>query len=600
MATSAVDKTASPSLRPRPRPAVLLDAAAIAGCWAFIAFLSTAQRWTWLNTPDAEFYATLGMFGHQVTDRTVTPVYYWTRLGTISPVRALTEVLGPWDGYYAFWLILIAVIVTAVFLMVRRFTTRFVSALMALLTCLSTVILAFLGNPYVTGTAMAAMFVVIAGTMWTLPATDRDASHPEGRGPRFAAPIITGVAFGWLAMTNPNATFMTAAVWVVATILITAHRRGDRGRYLLRTVPLVVLGASASFLALLLAGRIIFPGLDWLQTYLVWSKALNLAAYVSDAWAFTRDISIVVPITIMLTVVVTLAFRPRDPVLRVAASLSPTAFGFTVLLVLLNPNGTLEVGHYQSLQWPPALCGLAIAVAVIVGRRRASLWVVATGAGAVALTIAAGHHVGTMSLALGWTLALVSAALIVASVAWLSRTGVDSRRGGVALISVVAAVGVMLAGFQLLQNARRPTGVMAEGIYSNAYNPNDTQARLTSSRDAEAWLIDQTSPSDTVMVWVDADWARQEQTLLSMAAFQIWGANQVTPERTLDQTGLDNARAAHADVFAMYGKSMAPIIRFWSSIPREIEHTDPVCSTYPWPDPAVPTAYVCLTRLTWP
>ncbi len=157
-----------------------------------------------------------------------------------------------------------------------------------------------------------------------------------------------------------------------------------------------------------------------------------------------------------------------------------------------------------------------------------------------------------------------------------------------------------MAGFQLLQNARRPTGVMAEGIYSNAYNANDSEARLTSAHDAQAWLIGQTSPSDTVMVWVDADWASGEQTLLSMAAFQIWGANQVTPARTLDETGLDNARAARASVFALYGKSMQPIIDFWSSIPREVGHSDLECSTYPWPDPAVPEAHVCLTRLTWP
>jgi hypothetical protein len=598
MATSAVGETAAAPPRRRRTPAGLLDAATIAGCWAFIAFLSTAQRWTWLNTPDAEFYATLGLFGNEVTDRTVTPVYYWTRLGTIGPVRALTEVLGPWTGYYVFWLLLIAVIVIAVFLMVRRFTTRFVSALLALLACLSTVILAFLGNPYVTGTAMAAMFVVIAATMWTLPNRADDA--PERRGPRLAAPLLIGLAFGWLAMTNPNATFMTAAVWFVATILITAQRRSGRIRHLLRTVPLVVVGAAASFLALLTAGRVIFPGLDWVQTYLVWSRTLNLAAYVSDAWAFTRDISIVVPLTIMATVFVVLLVRPHDPVLRVAAALSPTAFGFTVLLVLLNPNGTLEVGHYQSLQWPPALCGLSLAIAVVVGRRSAGAWAVVAGAAAVVLTIVAGHRVGTMSLTAGWLLALVTAALLVASLTWLSRTRTGSRRTGVALVAVVAATGVLLAGFQLLQNARRPTGVMAEGLYSNAYNANDSAARLTSSRDAEAWLIDQTTTSDTVMVWVDADWASGEQTLLSMAAFQIWGANQVTAERTLDQTGLDNARAANASVFAMYGKSMAPIVSFWSSIPREIQHSDPECSTYPWPDPAVPTAYVCLTKLTWP
>ena len=53
----------------------LLDAGALVGIWVFVSFLSTAQRWTWLNTPDAEFYASLGLFGSEVTDCTVTPAY---------------------------------------------------------------------------------------------------------------------------------------------------------------------------------------------------------------------------------------------------------------------------------------------------------------------------------------------------------------------------------------------------------------------------------------------------------------------------------------------------------------------------------------------
>jgi hypothetical protein len=308
----------------------------------------------------------------------------------------------------------------------------------------------------------------------------------------------------------------------------------------------------------------------------------------------------VVPLTIMLTVLVSLVVRRRDPVVRVAAVLSPTAFGVTLLLVLLRPNGTLEVGHYQALQWPPALCALSLVVAATVAKRAGSGWAVLAAAAGVAATILAGHREGAIPLGVGWGIALVTASLFVAAVAWLTRSRIDAKGAALALVAVVAAVSLLMAGFQVLQNARRPSGAMAEGRYSSAYNANDSEARLTSAYEAEKWLIAQTAPSDTVMIWVDADWANGEQTLLSMAAFQIWGINQVTPERTMPGIGVGNAKAANASVIAMYGKSMAPIIAFWNSIPREIRHSDPQCSNYPWPDPAVPTAYLCLTRLTWP
>ncbi len=586
--------------RAHPWSSRLADIGALAACWVFVSFLSTAQRWTWLNTPDAEFYATLGLFGSEVTDRTVTPVYYWTRLGTIAPVRLLSELLGPWTGYHVFWLLLVAVLISSVFLMLRRFTSRPIAALMAVLTSLSTVVLAFLGNPYVTGTAMTAMVVIIAGIVWGLPANPPGESPAEGPVARVVPPLMTGLAFGWLVMTNPNATFMTAAVWLAGTGVVTLHRRDGRGRYLLRTTLLTAVGASAGFLVLLLAGRVIFPGLDWLDTYLFWSRALDLSAYVGDAWAFTRDISIVVPLTIMVTVAAAALVRRRDPLLRVAAVLSPSAFGFTLLFLLITPNGTLEVGHYQSLQWPPALCGLALAVAAVAGRRRTQPAPVAAGSAAVLLVILAGHWTGSLALSTGWLIALASAAAFLASYAYLSRAQAESRQAVIALTALIATTGLLMSGFQLLQNSRRPTGVMAEGVYSNAFNANDTEARLISSYDAQRWLIGQTTREDTIMVWVDADWAQQEQTLLSMAAFQIWGANQITAERTLDQTGLSNAAAARTSVIAMYGKSMNAIVTFWSSIPREVGHSDPVCSTYPWPDPVVPTAYLCLTRLTWP
>jgi hypothetical protein len=204
-----------------------------------------------------------------------------------------------------------------------------------------------------------------------------------------------------------------------------------------------------------------------------------------------------------------------------------------------------------------------------------------------------------MTVSTGWLIALATAAAFVAAVAWLTAAGDDPRRGATALVALVACTGLLMAGFQLMQNARRPSGVMAEGVYSSAYHRSDAEARLRSSYDAEAWLIANTRPDDTVMLWVDADWANGEQTLLSMAAFQIFGINQVTPERTMEGVGVGNARVAGASVIAMYGKSRQAIIDFWSTIPREIGHSDPLCSTYPWPDPAVPEAHLCLTRLTW-
>ncbi len=581
-------------VRPGRLTARLLDAAAVAGVWAFVSFGSTAQRWTGLDTPDSEFYATLGLFGHEVTDRAPYPVYYWTRFGTILPVRALTEAFGPWAGYHVFWLLLVAAIVVSTFVMTRRFTTRFVASLLSALVALSTVVLGMLGNPYVSGTAMAATLVLIAAVVFTLP---RPGSPEEDRAAsRVVAPLVAGLALGWLVMTNPYAAMLATSVWAVATVVVALQWRSGRLLYLVRAVALGALGAAASFLTLLALGRLAFRGMDWLETNLYWSRALNSADYVTDLWSFRRDVVFVVPVVALVIVVALALIRPSDRVLRVAAVLPPAAAGFGFGFLLLSPSNTLEIPHYQALQWTPALAAIALAVAAVVGTRAAPWWVVVAGAVVVVAAIAAGHWDGTMDLLVGWVVGAVLAIGFVGAcaMAW-PRIDAGSAR---ALLGVVLATGVLFSGFQLLQNAHRPLTFSAESPYANAFTPNDVFATLDSAQRAQQWLIGSTTPADKVMVWVDADWSVDE-TLLPMAAFQLWGANQITSLPSLYGPELDHARDLKPTVIAMYGRTKEAIWRFWGALPTEVRRTDPQCTSYPWPDPNVPTAYVCLTHLTW-
>ena len=64
-----------------------------------LAITAIAQRWSGLDTPDSSFYASLSLFGDQVTDRVPFTSYYWTRLGYIAPVSVLTAILGAFPGF---------------------------------------------------------------------------------------------------------------------------------------------------------------------------------------------------------------------------------------------------------------------------------------------------------------------------------------------------------------------------------------------------------------------------------------------------------------------------------------------------------------------
>ena len=123
------------------------DAAIITAITLVIGLI--AQQWTGLDTPDSSFYFSLANFGSEVTDRAPIDSYYWTRLGVIAPTYALTQVCGPWIGYFIWRLLLLATIIAAIYIATRKFkATRNTSALLAGSLATSTVILSYLGNPY--------------------------------------------------------------------------------------------------------------------------------------------------------------------------------------------------------------------------------------------------------------------------------------------------------------------------------------------------------------------------------------------------------------------------------------------------------------------
>ena len=105
-----------------------------------------AQRWAGLDTPDSSFYASLSLFGDQITDRAPITSYFWTRLGVIGPVQVLTTALGTWLGFAAWRYLLILIIVASTYYLVKRFTNRVSAIWLTALIVSSTVPLSYLGQ----------------------------------------------------------------------------------------------------------------------------------------------------------------------------------------------------------------------------------------------------------------------------------------------------------------------------------------------------------------------------------------------------------------------------------------------------------------------
>jgi hypothetical protein len=457
--------------------------------------------------------------------------------------------------------------VVSVFITLRHFTSRFNATLLTLLVGSNTVVLGYLGNPYPTATAMAAIFVLIAVGI---------------TGRHWAGDLVAGGALAWLVMTSPFGALLGAVAYLSA--LLSRERWVFQPRRLLTWAATVTVGAASTFFALLLAGRLLFPDLDWLGTYLYWNSALNQSDYIFNKWQWTWDPSMLVPAMVALIGLIAIASRPRFPAVRVGAAVALATPAFAVIYWWLSPNNYLEIPHYQAMLFPAALTALAIIAASRLPDVRVSWVRAALAVALVGVTILAGHS--TPELSVWQARALAVLALVVFLIPWGPRW-----------VAVAMAVTFTFTGAQLLQNARGNFGVSTTRLYANAYLPNEAEMMMTSAVDAEEWVISQTKPGDRVLTWVDADWSNGEQALLPLAAFQLWGANEAAKGPRLTPDDVLTLQARKPLSLVMYGKSMGSVVEFWSSLPRQWKASPPECKHVAWPQTT--SAEVCVTHLLW-
>lgn len=579
------------------------DALALIAGTIVVGILSGAQQWATTNTPDSEFYGSLGVFGSEVTDRAPTSVYYWTRLGYIGPLRLLTSVFGVGGGQSLFRLLLILTVLTAFFTILRPRLGRVAGVLAACALGVNTVLLAFIGNTYVTGTVLALSMLALALSIAL--------THPDAQWPRIVVGgFFSGFLLVWVLMCNPYAALLLlfGLLFVLLGRVVTNGLTGARvsGLFGLCALP----GAALSYGAFILVGTQIFPGLDWLATYRYWNSVIRQSDYLVDALSWTLDNALLVPASVTVMSLASVAIlrlvrssderaangNPGDfPRVVIAALLSCGSIAFALLYLRFSPGVTLEWTQYQAMLWAPTLVAFALVMSVVLAPHGRRALVVAL-AGCLLIGILAGHWSTALSLDRARLLA-IAATLCFGLVLWMNQRQ-PPRSTLVALTVALALFGLIPAGFQVLQNSRRSPYVddPAE-YYSNAFLPNAIAAQTASEQDAERWLLSRTSRNDVVMTWVDANWAIGEESLMPLAAYQLDGPNRITSGRAIEGTDLQRALDTRPTVIAMYVKSVGIAAGFRAGLPTSWHATDPECRGFPWPDPMVPTAYVCLTRI---
>lgn len=553
----------------------LTDGGLVLGLALLIAVV--AQRWAGLDTPDSSFYASLSLFGDQVTDRAPITSYFWTRLGFIGPVQVLTTVLGTWLGFAAWRFLLILIIVSSSYFLLKRFTGRVTSIWLTALIATSTVPLSYLGNSYLTG-------AVLAGTA----ALINLAVNPS-RG----AAILSGLTLGWLVMVNPTGVLLAGTIWLSITI----HQKHKAPRALIFTLVAAAATTLLTFSAFLVWGRIIFPKMDWFTAYL-YAQGINLSNFSSGENIFLKDISLVVIVLITLITLALWLLKRGSGATQLGFLIATTSAAFMLVFNPLMGGIALEAPLYQAMLWPPALIALALSSSAYISISGNTTQLVVAVIAVIAV-ITAGFIAPDLSLVIGWTLGIITAVALVATFVSVKNITTTTTT----LIPILA-LALFLGSAQLIQNSRGDLGLYYLSPYHWAYSSNPISQKIHTAVNSQEWLLANTNSTDQIMLWVDGPWVQGDRELYVAAGMQLWGENRITLEPTLSQPDIQRLNAFEPNTLALYGKNLEAVINFWESIPQVNKPTAPICYDYPWPaddssDFPTTAGHTCLTTLTW-
>jgi len=520
-----------------------------------------AQQWTGLDTPDSSFYFSLANFGSEVTDRAPIDSYYWTRLGVIAPTYALTQLFGPWIGYFIWRLLLLATIIAAIYVATRKFnSTRNTSALLAGSLATSTVILSYLGNPYVTGTAFAAIAITTTSALFTSK----------------KATITSGITLGWLAMINPYAALLAGSIWLAISIQHHfAHKPSTKITQLFTRFIFAAASAAITFSAFLLIGTQLFPGMNWFTTYLEWNAKLDYADFASKSPVWLTDPSLLVPLAILVVVAI-YWWRFRTPATQVALTISLTTLGFTLTFLPAMAGITLEATIYTSMLWIPASIALAITFAE---RITAPIWITPI---AIAILMATGFQAVDFN-------GYIAATLAIITTAFLSTTKSNTL--------LISALILFLSTGQLINNSRDQIGLYYSSPFAWAYRDNPIKLKLANSLKAQQWLINNTEPTDQILTYVDGNWLEGDRDLYVAAAMQFWGENRSGVDATFRPEDLDRIRATKPTVIALFGVNMSNLEQYAKSLSKVLNLGPLACNDYDWPNSSA-SAMICLMEVT--
>ena len=566
----------------------LPDLGLVLATWVIIMWGVGSQWWTGFNAPDSQFSATLAIFGNDVHERAIDGSYYWTRLGYLAPVHGLISMVGTWTGFALWRGLLLLITLGATYWIARHLTGRALAVGLMLFVGLNTMVLSYLGNPYATGSAMSATFLLLAlGVCWLVESSNAPAAaSAPARLRAWLLPLATGAVVGWLVMLNPYNALLATCLWLGIRLIAWSAKRTSVGS-LARELGILLLGFIVVLIGFLTAGRVMFPSLNWFETYRSWNARLDYASFISDPHIWTRDVAFLVLLLSVVTSGFVLIFvRNRWTFSALAVAFINIAF--TLIYMQIVPGPWIEAPHYAAMCWPGALVSIVLALSALLGKQPVALigWIMIVPL--VALMVWAGHSDRVFPMSTGLSIVLLVSAVLLVTIMLCATRG--ELIGWLAITTALIVLGLSC---QFLQNGRGNLGIYGQYPMNAAFVNYNAEDLMRSNVAAQEFVLAHTTPTDRIATWTDPD-----RLGAAIAAMQLWGKYNNAPEGpALSAEGVRILQDLHPTALALYAPHREQIDEFYASIPLYLGPAPLECTAVPYLGIGSPTATVCVTHL---
>jgi hypothetical protein len=447
----------------------------------------------------------------------------------LLPLRALNNFVNPLTAFEVYRFLLIFVIVTAVYLLLKNLNnSNMVSGAGSLFVALNSTILYSVGDTYVMGTAItySTLFLYLLTSCMISPKK------------YFGRYICIGSVLSLLLFANP-ASFVLGILTISISFVYFVYLMKNEIWSLVSRVSLMIFGAIGTYQLMIFGGALTFPKLNWLTTVKFYATNLRATDYASlniELWLPTRYSLLVVPIVIGTLVFATFQRQLRNYSKVSLLVLVPTLCYFCYS-TFAEGSSVLEANFYTSLLWPYLLVALLLVIPKTLNVVKTS-----NGISLVVLIVIVSIFLGSRS----WSLSSL-AALIICGTGIICGFFVTSFNSTLKLVPKFVLVTVIFSVFPILQNGEPVSkGRFVRVPPASAYNQTDTEMLAKRSIEIEQWVLKNTLKSDKLFVWVNSPDG------IYPAAMQLWGPNSLGHGLVLTQWELLNLSVVKPNKIVVY------------------------------------------------